>query len=83
MERLGEPIDPDLARTATLFPTEYYNKRNLQIITSNIYLFKVSNRNTRTSCEICSKLIKDTRAASRNIILLPLLLTWNIFQSFF
>ena len=83
MEKLWKAIDQDLARTATLFLTEYYNKRNLQIITSNIYLFKVSNRNTRTSCEICSKLIKDTRAASRNIILLPLLLTWNIFQSLF
>ena len=56
IEKLWEAIDPDLAQTVTFSPTEYYNKKNLQIITSNIYLFKANNRNTRTSCEICSKL---------------------------
>ena len=42
---------------------------------ANIYLFKVNNRNTRKSCEICSKLtIKLT---------VFLLLTLNIFHVFF
>ena len=43
-------------------------------MTSNpagIYLFKVNNRNTRTSCEICSKLtivIPERRRRSGNFI---------------
>ena len=57
------------------FSTGY--KVNLQIITSNVCLFKVNIRNTRTSSEICSKLIRDIRTASRNIILVSLLLTLN------
>ena len=32
---------------------------------ANIYLFKFNNRNTRTGCEICSKLKKDTTTVSK------------------
>ena len=30
------------------------------IVPSNIYLFKINNKNTRKSCETCSKLIVKT-----------------------
>ena len=40
-----------------------------------IYLFKVNNRNTRTRCEICSKLTIKTTVSS--------LLTLNIFHLLF
>ena len=58
-----------------------------------IYLLKVNNRNTRTSCEICSKLTKKTRKRRQwcrssvfianfehisHIILVFLLLTLNM-----
>ena len=44
---------------------------------TNIYLFKVNNRNTKKSCEICSKLIIKT------VVLVSFLLTFNIFHTFF
>ena len=34
---------------------------------ANIYLFKFNNRNTRTGCEIFSKLKKDTTTASKAV----------------
>ena len=34
---------------------EYFSIRNLVPLTFNIYLYKVSNRNSRKRCEICSK----------------------------
>ena len=44
--------------------TEYFNTVKNLILTrinpANIYLFKVNNRNTRTRCEICSKLTIKT-----------------------
>ena len=40
---------------------------------AGIYIFKVSNRNTRIRCEISSKLAKKT--------LMSLLLTLNIFHT--
>ena len=37
---------------------------NLQMLprmrTDDLYMFKINNRNTRTSCEICSKLTRKT-----------------------
>ena len=42
------------------------------LILVNIYLFKVNNRNTRKRCQICLKLIINTRPTS-----LTLLLTLN------
>ena len=44
---------------------------------TSIYLFQVNNRNTRTSCEICSKLTIKTPER------LFLLLTLNIFYTLF
>ena len=44
---------------------------------TSIYLFQVNNRNTRTSCEICSKLTIKTPER------LSLLLTLNIFYTLF
>ena len=51
----------------TSLPTQqnYLNRNNLQkVITTfypvGIYMFKVNNRNTRTRCEICSKLTIKT-----------------------
>ena len=45
-----------------------------------IYLLKVNNRNTRTSCEICSKLTikKPERQFHSNLALAFLLLTLNM-----
>ena len=47
-----------------------------------IYMFKVSNRITRTRCEICSKLTIKT-PERRRVVLVSLLLTLNIFQTLF
>ena len=44
---------------------------------ANIYLFKVSNKNTRKTCEICSKLTIKTPYTAVFII------TLNIFHIFF
>ena len=38
----------------------YIAKTTLNRFPANIYLFKVSNRNTRKRCEICSKLTVKT-----------------------
>ena len=43
------------------------------------YMFKVSNRNTRTRCEICSKLTRKTPERRQ----VSLLLTLNIFHTLF
>ena len=44
-------------------------------------MFKVNNRNTRTRCQICSKLtIKTPERRQRRQV--PLLLTLNIFHTF-
>ena len=50
---------------------------------SNIYLHKFSNRNTRKRGEICSKLTIKTPERRQYVVLLFLLLTSNIFQTFF
>ena len=42
---------------------------------ANMYLVKVSNRNTRKRCEICSKLTMKISEYAINVILLVLLLT--------
>ena len=50
-----------------------------------IYL-KSNNRNTRMGCELCSKLRKDTRTASKalkEVVLVSLMLTLNIFHKLF
>ena len=47
-------------------------------IPGNIYLFKVNNRNTRKSCEICSKLTIQTPEDVSGVFLLTL----NIFHTF-
>ena len=53
-----------------------YSRRNSESLKisdkfqGNIYLFKVSNRNTRKSCEICSKLtIKTPERLQANYVL--------------
>ena len=43
----------------------------------NIYLFKVTNRNTRKRCEICSKLTIKTPERRPHLFLVFLLLTLN------
>ena len=42
-----------------------------------IYQFKVNNRNTRTRCDICSKLIVNFEHIS-HLVLMFLLLTMNM-----
>ena len=52
--------------------TEYFNTVKNLILTrinpANIYLFKVNNRNTRTRCEICSKLTIKTPERRQNFL---------------
>ena len=50
---------------------------------ANIYLFKLNNRNTRKRCEICSKLTIKTPDDVIDVVLVFLLLTLNIFHTFF
>ena len=49
------------------------------IVTAGNYIFKVSNRNTRTKCEICLKLIKTTERGQHisRLVLVFLLLTFS------
>ena len=48
------------------------------------YMFKVNIRNTRTSCEICSKLTLKTQEYNAiGVVLVSLLLTLNIFHILF
>ena len=44
------------------------------------YIFEVNNRNTRTRCEICSKL---TITTVNGVVLVSLLFTLNIFHTLF
>ena len=48
-----------------------------------ILLFKVTNKNTRKRCEVCSKLTINTPKRPHDVVLVPLLLTLNIFLTFF
>ena len=50
----------------------------LVIIPAGIYLLKANSRNTRTMCDICSKLTKKIP-----VVLVSLLLTLNIFHTLF
>ena len=48
------------------------------------YMFKVNNRNTRTKCEVCSKLTIKTperRHCAIGVVLVSLLLPLNIFHT--
>ena len=56
-----------------------------KIFLAAIYLLKVRNKNTRTRCEICSKLtikISERRLAI-GVVLVSILLTLNIFHTLF
>ena len=55
------------------------NSTDKKVIPANIYLFEVNNRNTRKRCETCSKLTKNDVI---DVILVFLLLTLIIFQTF-
>ena len=55
-------------------------RKQVKIIPARNYMFKVNNRNTRTRCEICSKLTIKTLERR---VLVSLLLTLNIFQTLF
>ena len=43
-----------------------------------IYLFKMNNRDTKTMCEICSKLRIKTPERCQSVVMVSLLLTLNI-----
>ena len=57
------------------------------LIPAGNYIFKVSNRNTRTRCDICSKLTIKTPERHQNdtigVALVSLVLTLNIFHILF
>ena len=50
---------------------------------AGIYLFKVNKRNPRKKYEICSKLTNKDLNDANGVVLVPLLLTSNIFQTLF
>ena len=52
-------------------------------ISANIYLFKINDRKSRKSCEICSKLTIKTPERRQGFRFGVLLLTLNIFHCFF
>ena len=63
--------------TSDVYSVKSINATNLRYapIPAGNCLFKVENRNTRTSCKICSKL--------PGVVLVSLLLTLNIFHTLF
>ena len=66
--------------------TQFYSSKSGSITAnrpSDIYLLKVNNRNTRTSCEICSKVTIKTPNDASSIVLVSLLLTLNTFHTLF
>ena len=75
-----------LAQLVSVF-NDFVKERILyRSIPANIYLFKVSNRHTIKKSEICSKLTTKTPEDVINVIdtvLVLLLLTLNIFHTFF
>ena len=50
---------------------------------ANIYLFKVNNRSVRQRCEICFTLTIKTPEHVSDVVLVFLLLTLNIFHTYF
>ena len=57
--------------------------QGIKMLAVGIYLLKVNNRNTRTRCEICSKLTLKTPERRQWRSLVPLLLIFNIFHTLF
>ena len=58
--------------------------RHVAFNPANIYLFKINNRKTNKRCGICSKLtIKTHQKYATDIVLVSLLLTLNVFHTFF
>ena len=55
----------------------------IRTLHANIYLLKVNNRNSRKRREICSKLTIKTPERRHDVVLVFLLLTLNIFHTFF
>ena len=47
------------------------------------YMFKVNNKNTKTRCEICSKLTRKQQNDINAIVPMTLFLTLNIFRPLF
>ena len=61
-----------------------WNELNYSLCSTSNYMFKVNNRNTRTRCELCSKLtIKTPQNDAIGVVLVSLLLTLNVFHSLF
>ena len=60
-------------------PIQYVS---IRIFPVDISFFKINNRNTRTICEGCSNLIKKTSIDIGDVVLSSLLLTLNIFHTF-
>ena len=48
-----------------------------------IYLLRVNNRNTKTMCEICSKLTLRHQNDAIAVVMMSLVLTLNIFHILF
>ena len=60
-----------------------FNKVEKQLYPVSIYLLKVNNRNTTKGCETYSKLTQKRQNDVNDIVLVFLLLTLNIFHTFF
>ena len=66
----------------TLLPAQHISGQcsfSIPISPAGIYMLKVSNRNTRTRCGICSKSTKSHQNDANCVVLAFLLLTLNIY----
>ena len=62
---------------------EVWHHQSLITHATSNYMFKVNNRNTRTRCEICTKLTNMFKMNAPGVVLVSLLLTLNIFHTLF
>ena len=78
-------LDKDYCKFYLQLVLIYWNQSKAPISSDpvGIYLFKAKNRNTRTRCEICSKLTIKTLERRHGVVLVSLLLTLNIFHTLF
>ena len=78
LKTIAEPIFHLFSIAAHLLNISKYSQNPV-----NIYLFKVKTRNTRRRLEICSKLTERHQKDIKDVVLVSLLLTLNIFYTFF
>ena len=83
-KQVYSPVKRNLKRIHHDFLIRFLNSKTwIGPFSENIYLFKVNNRNTRKRCETCSQLTIKHQNDVFDVVLVFLLLTLNIFHTFF